>query len=304
MLMIALGLATSSYQPSMLVLVSRPSKKLMMGVKMGFYSASIAAGFGLGVISGGFMGDIFGLNWIFFPCGIMLTLGLFAMLQVFRNVSEETEETEVFRRLGIRTLKKSLSLNIPKMFKGSFDSPLIKTGMLALCIAIFLRNSGFRGLTTFLPLYLKDLGASNSLLGMIISINFISQIILMPPAGWLSDIFGRKITISIGMFTSFIAMLLFSVINDPYSAIPIQILVGFSWSLILTSTNAYVADVIPMNKRGRGMGLIRSSQTLGGAVGPTLAGLSINFYGYRIMLQSLMVLPILGSILSFTKLKK
>ncbi len=303
-LMIVLGLSASAYQPSILVLVSEPSPRFKIGAKMGFFFASLSAGFGVGVISGGVLGDIFGLSWVFFLCGIILIFGLLAIIPILKKASLKEGKGGIADSPSNVTREIRLSLVTPRSFSAFIDSPIIKTGVLFLCITIFLRNSGFRGLTTFLPLYLVDLGASNSLMGMIVSLNFILQVFFMPPAGWLSDFIGRKITISIGILSSCIAMLLFSVINNPYSAIPIQILVAFSWSLIITSTNAYVADFIPMNKRGGGMGLIRSSQTLGGAVGPMLAGLFINFFGYRIMLRSLILLPLLGSIISITKLKK
>jgi MFS family permease len=178
------------------------------------------------------------------------------------------------------------------------------TGMLALFIAIFLRNFGYRGLTNFLSLYLLDLGASKSLMGMILSLNFILQFFLMPSAGWISDRLGRKITISAGMIGSSVAMFLYSIISNPYEAIPIQFLVALSWSMILASAYAYVADFAPKNRRGGSMGLLRTSQDLGGAIGPPIAGVLVNTYDYRVMIQFLMGIPLLGAVISYSKLKK
>jgi DHA2 family multidrug resistance protein-like MFS transporter len=178
------------------------------------------------------------------------------------------------------------------------------TGMLALFIAVFLRNLGYRGLTNFLSLYLLDLGASKSLMGMIISLNFILQFFLMPSAGWISDRLGRKITISAGMIGSSVAMFLYSTILNPYEAIPIQFLVALSWSMILASAYAYVADFAPKNRRGGSMGLLRTSQDLGGAIGPPIAGVLVDTYDYRVMIQFLMGIPLLGAIISYFKLKK
>lgn len=303
-LMMALGLTTSAYQPSLLALVSENKAILTSGKKMGFYNASISAGFGIGIVCGGVISDLFELNQVFILCGLVVILGFFLVLTVLKIKDPKNKEKIIDDSLKRENSLKDLNLKIFGSFKNFNKSQIVQTGLIFLCIGIFLRNGGFRGLTTFLPLYLIDLGASNTLMASIISINFILQIFLMPPAGWLSDLFGRKITITIGMLGSSIAMLLFSMISDPNEAILIQVLVAFCWSMILTSANAYVADFIPKGKRGGGMGLIIASQHLGGAVGPAFAGFLTNYYGYRIMLQVLMGFPLIGSIISIMKLKK
>jgi MFS family permease len=304
-LMMALGLTTSAYQPSLLALVSENKAILTSGKKMGFYNASISAGFGIGIVCGGVISDFFKLSQVFILCGLVVILGFFFVLTVLKIKDPKNKEKNLDDSLKGENQLKDLNLKIIfGSFKNFNKSQIVQTGLIFLCIGIFLRNGGFRGLTTFLPLYLIDLGASNTLMASIISINFILQIFLMPPVGWISDLFGRKITITIGMLGSSIAMLLFSMISDPNEAILIQILVAFCWSMILISANAYVADFIPKGKRGSGMGLIIASQHLGGAVGPAFAGFLTNYYGYRIMLQVLMAFPLIGSIISIMKLKK
>jgi len=299
-LMALLGISTSAYLPSMLALVSEEASKIKTGLKMGFYTGSISAGFGVGGIVGGLIGDILGLSAVFLFCGIVLafsTMVVFLILEIMGTKKEIYDYSKLKRR------KKDLSLKIPS-FKEITNSQFVMTGMLALFIAIFLRNFGYRGLTNFLSLYLLDLGASKSLMGMILSFNFILQFFLMPSAGWISDRLGRKITISAGMIGSSVAMFLYSIILNPYEAIPIQFLVALSWSMILASAYAYVADFAPKNRRGGSMGLLRTSQDLGGAIGPPIAGVLVNTYDYRVMIQFLMGIPLLGAVISYSKLKK
>jgi len=299
-LMALLGISTSAYLPSMLALVSEEASKIKTGLKMGFYTGSISAGFGVGGIVGGLIGDILGLSAVFLFCGIVLafsTMVVFLILEIMGTKKEIYDYSKLKRR------KKDLSLKIPS-FKEITNSQFVMTGMLALFIAIFLRNFGYRGLTNFLSLYLLDLGASKSLMGMILSLNFILQFFLMPSAGWISDRLGRKITISAGMIGSSVAMFLYSIILNPYEAIPIQFLVALSWSMILASAYAYVADFAPKNRRGGSMGLLRTSQDLGGAIGPPIAGVLVNTYDYRVMIQFLMGIPLLGAVISYSKLKK
>jgi len=300
-LMALLGISTSAYLPSMLALVSEEASKMKTGLKMGFYTGSISAGFGVGGISGGLIGDILGLSAAFLFCGIVLALATVVVFLILENMETKKERYDSSKS---KRRKKDLSLKIHLSFKEITNSQFVMTGMLALFIAVFLRNFGYRGLTNFLSLYLLDLGASKSLMGMIISLNFILQFFLMPSAGWISDRLGRKITISAGMIGSSVAMYLYSIILNPYEAIPIQFLVALSWSMILTSAYAYVADFAPKNRRGGSMGLLRTSQDLGGAIGPPIAGVLVNTYDYRVMIQFLMGIPLLGAVISYFKLKK
>lgn len=300
-LMALLGISTSAYLPSMLALVSEEASKIKTGLKMGFYTGSISAGFGVGGIAGGLIGDILGLSAVFLFCGIVLALATVVVFLILENMGTKKERYDPSKS---KRRKKDLSLKIPKSFKEITNSQFVMTGMLALFIAVFLRNFGYRGLTNFLSLYLLDLGASKSLMGMIISLNFILQFFLMPSAGWISDRLGRKITISAGMIGSSVAMFLYSIILNPYEAIPIQFLVALSWSMILASAYAYVADFAPKNRRGGSMGLLRTSQDLGGAIGPAIAGVLVNTYDYRVMIQFLMGIPLLGAVISYFKLKK
>ncbi len=300
-LMALLGVSTSAYLPSMLALVSEEASKIKTGLKMGFYTGSISAGFGVGGISGGLIGDMMGLGAVFLFCGIVLALSTVVVFLTLKNMGTMKER---YNSSKAKRQKKDLSLKMPTSFKAITNSQFVMTGMLALFIAIFLRNFGYRGLTNFLSLYLLDLGASKSLMGMIISLNFILQFFLMPSAGWISDRFGRKITISAGMIGSSVAMFLYSIILNPYEAIPIQFLIALSWSMILASAYAYVADFAPKDTRGGSMGLLRTSQDLGGAIGPAIAGVLVNTYDYRVMIQFLMGIPLLGAAISYSKLKK
>jgi MFS family permease len=300
-LMALLGVSTSAYLPSMLALVSEEASKIKTGLKMGFYTGSISAGYGVGGISGGLIGDILGLSAVFLFCGVVLALSTVVVFLILKNMGTKKERYDSSKS---KRRKKDLSLKIPLSFKEITNSQFVMTGMLALFIAVFLRNLGYRGLTNFLSLYLLDLGASKSLMGMIISLNFILQFFLMPSAGWISDRLGRKITISAGMIGSSVAMFLYSTILNPYEAIPIQFLVALSWSMILASAYAYVADFAPKNRRGGSMGLLRTSQDLGGAIGPPIAGVLVDTYDYRVMIQFLMGIPLLGAIISYFKLKK
>ena len=77
LLMMALGLTTSAYQPSLLALVSENRAFLTSGKKMGFYNAAISAGFGIGMVCGGVISDLFKISQVFIVCGLVVILGFF-----------------------------------------------------------------------------------------------------------------------------------------------------------------------------------------------------------------------------------
>jgi MFS family permease len=175
---------------------------------------------------------------------------------------------------------------------------LVSSGLLLLCIDVFLRNSGFRGVTTFLPIYLARLGADNSLTGTIIAVNFASQVAFMPMMGWLSDSVGRKRVLSIGMLATLIATFLLSVINNPLDVIPIELAVAFSWAAITVASNAFAADVAPPERLGEAMGVVFTSMNLGGVVGPVAAGFISDRFDLRTTFQALTFFPLLGFLFS------
>jgi DHA1 family multidrug resistance protein-like MFS transporter len=152
--------------------------------------------------------------------------------------------------------------------------------------------------SSFLSIYLTELGADNTLAGSIISLNFFSQIIFMPLMGWISDRVGRKHILSVGMLATFLATFYLSIVRGPIETIPVQVAIGFSWASITVASNAFAAETAPPERLGAVMGMVLTSMSLGGVVGPAAAGLISEALDLRATFQALALFPLLSFILS------
>jgi len=112
------------------------------------------------------------------------------------------------------------------------------------------------------------------------------------PAGILSDKFGRKKLIIAGWIAYSIIYLLFAVAKTPSQFILIYSLYGIYYGLIEGVARAYIADIVPADKRGTAYGIYN------GVVGITIFPASY-IAGYLFELNPSYPF-IFGSLLSFT----
>jgi len=281
-----LGVTDSAYRPATVAVIAEITPETRVGRNIGIFNAFMSAGMAAGCLVGGAIADLFGLAFVFTTASLVLMAGVVsssAVLMFRGRAAASGSSSGVKGRIGSGLISSTY---------------LVSSGLLLLCIDVFLRNSGFRGVTTFLPIYLAGLGAENSLTGTIIAVNFGSQVAFMPMMGWLSDRVGRKHVLSIGMLATLIATFLLSVINNPLDVIPIELAVAFSWAAITVASNAFAADVAPPERLGEAMGVVFTSMNLGGVVGPVVAGFISDRFDLRTTFQALTLFPLLGFLFS------
>ena len=121
---------------------------------------------------------------------------------------------------------------------------------------------------------IKYVGADKSQVGLIVAVYALSSLIIRPITGWSIDNFGRK-------YILIIAMLFFSLIFGLYYFVStfamfiiLRFIHGISWGVTTSTAATSVIDVIPVNRRGEGIGIFGISFTLAMAIGP-LIGLAI-----------------------------
>ena len=287
-----LAAADSAYRPTSVVVIAQLSSRSTLGRNIGIFNAFIAGGMGVGCLIGGQIADKFGLSSVFTMSALILVVGTLSSMTSLRF-----DKKNIFRS-NSRSWKR-INLNLFSMRR----EYLITSGLLLLCVGIFFRNAGFRGVTSFLPIYLTNLGADNSLIGLIIAFNFAVQIVLMPSMGWMSDRIGRKRILSLGMFATFLATFLLSTVNNPLEVFGIELAVAFSWACLLVASNAFVADISPPERLGSMMGLVFTSMNLGGVIGPIVAGIASEIFNLRVTFQILSIFPLIALILSLTLIR-
>jgi len=147
-----------------------------------------------------------------------------------------------------------------------------------------------------LPDYLTDLGGAEYK-GYIISLFTLSAAISRPFSGKLADTIGRIPVMVIGASVCFILGFVYPVVGTVTAFLILRFFHGFSTGFKPTGTSAYVADVVPENRRGEAMGLLGVFGSLGIAAGPVIGGVIANSLSINVMFYSSSIFAIASVII-------
>ncbi len=112
--------------------------------------------------------------------------------------------------------------------------------LIFLLICVFLISAGATTIWNFYSIYMKENGASASLVGYGISFQGLCELPLFYFSAKIIGRFGIKTTLLITVFTTALRLLLYSVVKNPNAAILIEVLHGISWSLFWVVCVEYV----------------------------------------------------------------
>jgi multidrug resistance protein len=138
---------------------------------------------------------------------------------------------------------------------------------------MFLVMLGFGVIIPHLAYYAEQLGASAAQIGFLIGIYSAMQLIFAPMWGRLSDQYGRRPAILMGLVGNAGALVLFGAAKSLSWLFIARGLSGVFSAAILPTVMAYVADVTIEEDRGKGMGLMGAAIGLGFIFGPGIGGI-------------------------------
>lgn len=142
-------------------------------------------------------------------------------------------------------------------------------GFWLMCLSSFLFFASFNLLLPELPSHLTRLGGGEYK-GFIIALFTLTAAISRPFSGKLSDTVGRIPVMVFGSLVCFVCGLVYPWALGVGSFLFLRLLHGFSTGFKPTATAAFVADIVPVAKRGEAMGLLGVTGSLGMAAGPWL----------------------------------
>ncbi len=155
-----------------------------------------------------------------------------------------------------------------------------KSNNLALYILMFnmfLAMSGIGLIIPIMPEFLGTFGAAGKVLGFLIAIFSFAQFIFSPISGDLSDKLGRKKIIIVGLFIFGASQLAFSFSTELWMLFVSRFFSGMGAAFLIPPMMAFVADITTYEGRGRGMGLLGASMSLGFMIGPGIGGFLSKF---------------------------
>ena len=136
-----------------------------------------------------------------------------------------------------------------------------------LCASSFLFFGSFSMILPELPDYLASLNGQEYL-GLVVSLFTLSAAVSRPFSGKLTDKWGRIPVMFIGACISGLAAMIYPLTTTVFGFLSIRLLHGFSAGFKPTGTSAYVADIIPANRRGEALGILSMFGTIGMASAP------------------------------------
>ncbi len=146
-----------------------------------------------------------------------------------------------------------------------------------------------------LPNYLTRLGGEEYK-GLIISLFTLTAMISRPFSGKLTDRIGRIPVMVFGAGVCFVIGFLYPLISSVAGFLLIRLFHGFSTGFKPTGTVAYVADIVPDERRGEAMGLSGIFGTLGMSSGPSIGGAIAQHYSLDVMFYTSSAFAILSII--------
>jgi len=138
--------------------------------------------------------------------------------------------------------------------------------LIFLLVCIFLISAGATTIWNFYSIYMKENGASASLVGYGISFQGLCELPLFYFSAKIIRRFGIKATLLITVFTTAFRMLLYSLVKNPHAAVFIEVLHGISWSLFWVVCVEYVNMLVREDWRATGQSLLYSSYYGAGAI--------------------------------------
>ena len=142
--------------------------------------------------------------------------------------------------------------------------------LIFLLICVFLISAGATTIWNFYSIYMKENGASASLVGYGISFQGLCELPLFYFSARIIRKFGIKTTLLITVFATAIRLFLYSVVKNPHVAIAIETLHGLSWSLFWVVCVECVNMLVPEAWRATGQSLLYAAYYGAGAIAGNL----------------------------------
>jgi MFS family permease len=127
-----------------------------------------------------------------------------------------------------------------------------------------------------IPFYALKLHATPTTVGMIIASFFVAQLISAPLWGRVSDHYGRRPALLIGLTASTIAFFVFGFANAIWLLFACRIVQGLGGGTTGV-LQAYVSDTVPPEDRARSLGWLSAGTNVGTMLGPVIGSFATRF---------------------------
>lgn len=238
------GFCMGIYPASLIAFVHESKRDLSR------FSSFGALGWTFGVLTAGSIAIYFGVTGVF-------TFGALLLLFSFLTVTSIN-------------FPKHHTIDVPR-----FPFQVIRKNIF-LYLAILIRHIGATMIWTFWPLFLQTLGANLFWIGIVQTINGLSQFMFMITLGARIKYVS---SVMVGLLLSSITFFSFTLATNFWQILPTQVLLGISWALMYVGALRYLTE--RNVEKATASGLLDSVLSLSAVVGPLVAAFGIALGDYR-----------------------
>lgn len=189
--------------------------------------------------------------------------------------------------MGIARHYFDVAMSVPGIYTRPF---------MLLCLSHALFAGSFNMMIPELPSYLDKMGGGDYK-GWIIALFTLTAGLSRPFSGKLTDTIGRLPVMYVGTIACVMCSALYPVLNFVTGFMILRFFHGFSTGFKPTATAAYVADVVPDDRRGEAMGILGICLSVGASSAPPLGSWVSNTWGIPMMFYSSAVLAVFSIVI-------
>ncbi|MBI4057920.1 MFS transporter [Candidatus Microgenomates bacterium] len=151
-----------------------------------------------------------------------------------------------------------------------------------LYVTVFINMVGFGMVFPLLPFYAQEFNASAFQIGLMAASFSIVQFFTSPVLGRVSDRFGRKPVLVVGLLAGTVSMLMAGTAQSLAQLFIARSFHGAVTSALLPTARAYMADVTTAEERVAGMGKVGAAFALGFLIGPAFGSFLVALGGIHV----------------------
>lgn len=231
------------------------------GAAFGWLGSSISAGFMLGPAAGGIMVDVLGFASPFIFGGVTSILTAAFLLRRMRNYMPGAKPSELAGETP-EAAEAQARRQIPaELFRPALLSALVLIAASGIEDGLFI---------SLWSLWLNDLHASNSFIGLTFITFSLPLMLLMPITGKWADKYRLAPIIAIPATLASIIYLIYGLTDSLPLIAALGLVEGTLMAMRLPALTAFIANLSPSNARGRIQGITSATRTLAGFLSATV----------------------------------
>jgi MFS family permease len=176
--------------------------------------------------------------------------------------------------------------------------------LIVFMIAMILANLGGHMYGSLESLYLKELGASVTTIGVFYTLSQIVPLLLQIFGGWISDSIGRLKAIAIGSIFGTVSQIIL-VLSNAWGWVLVSSMVGSgARSLVGPSFDAFIAENSSEHNRARVFGVSQMLFGVVAVIGPPIGGWMVENYNFKTMLAAAAILYVIATVIRLIMAKR